>query len=158
MPTFYSVVSWLLEIWHVYFFSQFDSLLDVCSSLVVIWRFCGLAGKQYSWERERRYYPNNINSTWFCSRKKANPNQLMANCETLELMKTQWNHRAQRSCLWPWLLIVVKFYSWYHASPLFLYCKIKQTNIDQLIALVVQKLDSAIHRINGYPTDMYWIN
>ncbi|KAM7441989.1 hypothetical protein ABFA07_009020 [Porites harrisoni] len=32
----------------------FDSLLDVCSSLVVIWRFCGLAGKQYSWERERR--------------------------------------------------------------------------------------------------------
>ena len=34
---------------------QFDSLLDVCSSLVVIWRFCGVAGKTYSWERERRY-------------------------------------------------------------------------------------------------------
>lgn len=32
----------------------FDSFLDVCSSLVVIWRFCGLAGKSYSWERERR--------------------------------------------------------------------------------------------------------
>nr|XP_058971039.1 transmembrane protein 163a-like [Pocillopora verrucosa] len=32
----------------------FDSLLDVCSSLVVIWRFCGLAGQTYSWERERR--------------------------------------------------------------------------------------------------------
>lgn len=32
----------------------FDSLLDVCSSLVVIWRFCGLAGTTYSWERERR--------------------------------------------------------------------------------------------------------
>ncbi|XP_015764869.1 PREDICTED: transmembrane protein 163-like [Acropora digitifera] len=33
----------------------FDSILDVCSSVVVIWRFCGLAGKTYSWERERRY-------------------------------------------------------------------------------------------------------
>lgn len=32
----------------------FDSILDVCSSVVVIWRFCGLAGKTYSWERERR--------------------------------------------------------------------------------------------------------
>lgn len=32
----------------------FGSILDVCSSLVVIWRFCGLAGKTYSWERERR--------------------------------------------------------------------------------------------------------
>lgn len=37
-----------------FFFLQFDSFLDVCSSLVVIWRFCGLAGKSYSWERERR--------------------------------------------------------------------------------------------------------
>ena len=26
-------------------------------------------------------------------------------------------------------LIVLKFYSWYHASPLFLYCKIEQTVI-----------------------------
>lgn len=32
----------------------FDSFLDVCSSLVVIWRFCGAVGKTYSWERERR--------------------------------------------------------------------------------------------------------
>ena len=37
------------------------------------------------------------------------------------------NHRAQRSYLWPWLFIVVKFYSWYLALPLFLYCRIEQT-------------------------------
>ena len=30
-------------------------------------------------------------------------------------------HRAKRSYLWPRLLIVVKFYGWYRASPLFLY-------------------------------------
>ncbi|KAJ7389043.1 hypothetical protein OS493_034178 [Desmophyllum pertusum] len=32
----------------------FDSFLDVCSSLVVIWRFFGAVGRTYSWERERR--------------------------------------------------------------------------------------------------------
>ena len=33
--------------------------------------------------------------------------------------------RTQRSHLW----VIVKFYGWYHASPLFLYCKIGQTVI-----------------------------
>ena len=33
--------------------------------------------------------------------------------------------RAQRSYLW----VIVKFYGWYHAWPLFLYCKIGQTVI-----------------------------
>ena len=44
----------------------------------------------------------------------------------LELCLLYAGNRAQRSHLWPCLLIVVKFYSWYHVSPLFLYCEIEQ--------------------------------
>lgn len=32
----------------------FDAILDVSSTLVVIWRFCGATGHLYSWEKERR--------------------------------------------------------------------------------------------------------
>ena len=48
----------------------------------------------------------------------------------LSLSVSVRSHRAQRIYLWPWLLIVVKFYSWYRASPLFLYCWIEQTVIN----------------------------
>lgn len=33
---------------------QFAAILDACSSAVVVWRFSGIAGQKYSFERERK--------------------------------------------------------------------------------------------------------
>ena len=51
----------------------------------------------------------------------------MADFPTLSYIST--SHRAQRSYLWPWLLIAVQFFGWYHALTLLLYCKIEHTVI-----------------------------
>lgn len=37
-----------------YYLLQFAAILDACSSAVVVWRFSGIAGQKYSFERERR--------------------------------------------------------------------------------------------------------